>query len=697
LVTGATAQTSVPLIVYIGPATGQDLPSGNGLALTLPVNVPPVGTGALPGAAAGSTVGAYGLTLNVASGFGPTQVPNPTLVEVTGLANTVATPYVVAAPVVLGSAKTGSLPGVSVTNVIPGQNNFGTNPTPCSPTFAQQSSLPGSPLGPPCVWSVWVDATSLNASNTARTSACGADPLFSTPGNTVFQFGENGFLRFTQVPNGTILPGGAVANGLPFATFDVPIQICVTDEPALIVGMPMTFPNPTFGPLDGLDNFIAQPSNLGNGFSLSIVEMQLAASSGSSNAATATPITLFAQQFNSGLVCKTLDIHTNGGIDTGVTFNLLGSGPGQFLTVSQAPALFDGALGALSFPFTVNPLVFGSNPAFSAGPINIGIGLQTFQVCANTDNLGNRIGTFTQNLVINGGQVGPITIPVQFTIGPSIGGPVNAPIVKLSQIGVFRQSQGLFIVDQDGNNTFDLPGDRIESFGEPGDIPVAGDWDGTGVVRIGVYRPANGHWYIDLNNNGKWDGSGSGLDLDIQFGQAYATPCAPVSSATLAACGDIPIVGDWGGTGVSRLGIFRGATGQFYLDNQNPTAAGPHTSLTTYNFGQIGDIPVSANWNATGAADQIGVYRRGTWFVNATGDGVFHPSDPVYTFGDATTIPVTGNWNGSAPKRIGVFNSVGQWFVDLNSDHIFSLPFDTTWSYGETGDLPVVGGPYTLP
>jgi len=700
LVTGATAQTSVPLIVYIGPKTGEDLPSGNGLALLLPVNVPPVGTGALPGTAAGSTVGAYGLTLNVASGFGPTQVPNPTLIEVSGLANTVATPYVVSAPIVLGPGKTGVLPGVSVTNVVAGGNNFGSIPTPCSPTFAQLSSLPGSPLGPPCVWSVWVDATTLNASNTARTSACGVDPLFSTPTTPVFQFGENGFLRFTQLPNGTILPSGAVANGLPFATFDVPIQICVTDEPALVVGMPTTFPNPTFGPLSGLDNFIAQPSNLGNGFPLSIVEMQIAASSGSSNAATATPIQLFAQQGNSGLVCKTLDIHTNGGIDTGVTFNLLGTGPGQFLSVSQAPALFDGpangGLPALTFPFTVNPLAFGSNASFSFGPGNIGIGLQTFQVCANTDPLGNRVGTFTQNLVISGGQVGTVTVPVTLTVGPALGGPVaGAAPAKFSQIGIFRQ--GLFVVDQDGNNAFDLPGDRMEVFGQAGDIPVAGDWDGTGTVRIGVFRPSNGHWYLDLNNNGKWDGSGPGLDLDIQFGNGSLTPCTPTSAAGLAACNDLPVVGDWTGTGVSKLGIFRGAAGQFYLDNQNPTIAGPHTSFSTFNFGMAGDLPVAANWNGTGNADQIGVYRRGVWFVNATGDGVFHTSDPVYIFGSAGDIGVTGNWNGTGPKRIGVFTSAGQWFVDLNSDHIFSLPFDAIWNYGEVGDLPVVGGPYTLP
>ena len=120
LVTGATAQTSVPLIVYIGPKSGDDAPTGAGLGLTLPVNVPPVGTGALPGTVAGETPGAYALTLNVASGFGPSQVSDPTLIEVTGLSNTATSPYFVNAPVPLASNKTSVLPGVIVTNTTNG-------------------------------------------------------------------------------------------------------------------------------------------------------------------------------------------------------------------------------------------------------------------------------------------------------------------------------------------------------------------------------------------------------------------------------------------------------------------------------------------------------------------------------------------------------------------------------------------------
>jgi len=53
-----------------------------------------------------------------------------------------------------------------------------------------------------------------------------------------------------------------------------------------------------------------------------------------------------------------------------------------------------------------------------------------------------------------------------------------------------------------------------------------GDGDGTGIMRIGVFR--NGLWYLDINGNDAWDGS----DATIPFGVP----------------GDIPVVGNWNGS-----------------------------------------------------------------------------------------------------------------------------------------------------
>jgi hypothetical protein len=55
---------------------------------------------------------------------------------------------------------------------------------------------------------------------------------------------------------------------------------------------------------------------------------------------------------------------------------------------------------------------------------------------------------------------------------------------------------------------------------------VAGDWNGTGTTKIGVFR--NGQWFLDLNGNGAWDGCGTDACM-ASFGLA----------------GDLPVVGEW--------------------------------------------------------------------------------------------------------------------------------------------------------
>jgi len=697
-VLGATPQTTVPIIVYVGPHTGEDTPSGNGLGLMLPANVPPVGTGGSQGTGTGcpatapaSCAGGYPLTVSVPSGVGPSggnQIPNPTLLQVTGLNNTSTTAFSVSAPTASG------LTGVSFTNV--GQG-FGGTLGSCGNTYGSLASLPGSPLGPPCVWSLWVDATSLNSTNTTAMAACGGGR------------GETGTISFA--------PGG-----FPGATLVVPLTVCVTDFPSLILGMPNTFPNPTFGPTTGTgfggcnggnpDCLLAQPSNLIPGFPLSITDMILAASAGGSLGSTAAPINLLTLAGNSSEVCKVLDIRTNGGVVNNVTIAPLSV---QWVSIQQAPAVFlgptEGAPNSLPANSGAAASIFGlcavlpgvpgcytgGNPAYAVGPFQANPNMQTFQICVNTDPVGNASGTFSTTVTINGGGVGPITIPVNMVIGS--GNIITPPpAVKFSQIGVFRPStpvggaQGVFALDANGNNAFDLPGDKIVPFGLAGDLPVAGDWDGTGVVRIGVYRPSNATWYLDMNNNGTWDGSGPGLDLAFTFGIPSAT-CVPSSAAGLAACGDIAIVGDWNGTGVTKVGIFRG--GFWYLDNNKPGDPQPHT-WSTFSYGQPGDLPVVANWSGTGTADQLGVYRRGTWYVDSNGDGIYEATDATFSYGSAGDIPVTGVWNGVGTKRIGVFNAIGQWFLDINGDHVFSAAFDVIANFGEAGDLPVVGGPWTM-
>jgi hypothetical protein len=280
------------------------------------------------------------------------------------------------------------------------------------------------------------------------------------------------------------------------------------------------------------------------------------------------------------------------------------------------------------------------------------------------------------------------------------------PGVLFPQIGTFRPptpvgaALGFFTLNKAGNYVFTgPPNDKTTQFGLAGDSPVAGDWDGTGVVRIGVFRcPAPGAgvctWYLDQNNNGVWDGIAGG-DIAFNFGLP----------------GDIPVVGDWTGTGVSKVGVMRcPAVGQpgvcaWILDAQNTRSANSSTFVVG-SYGLPGDLPAVGNWAAGGSShpvDQIGVFRNGTWIVNSNGTGFWTPSDTQYSYGLPGDIPVVGNWQNAATKRIGVFRcpagAVGSatctWILNTNGSGIFSAT-DLQTSYGLIGDKPVVGF-WTIP
>ena len=106
------------------------------------------------------------------------------------------------------------------------------------------------------------------------------------------------------------------------------------------------------------------------------------------------------------------------------------------------------------------------------------------------------------------------------------------------------------------------------------DIPVVGDWTGDGIVKIGIYR--QGQWYLDKNANGVWDD----CSVDSCLG--------PFGGFGV----DIPVVGDWTGDGIVKIGIYR--QGQWYLD-KNGNAVWDDCAVDTciQSFGALSnDKPV---------------------------------------------------------------------------------------------------------
>ena len=230
----------------------------------------------------------------------------------------------------------------------------------------------------------------------------------------------------------------------------------------------------------------------------------------------------------------------------------------------------------------------------------------------------------------------------------SNGGAYGAFVSKLSSgwvAGVFLN--GSWYVDRNRNGGFDgtTAGDQILSFGQSGDIPVAGDWTGSGTVKIGVFR--NGQWLLDCNGNGVWDGAAGG-DCLYNFGQA----------------GDKPVAGDWNGNGKTKIGVFRG--GYWMLDlNGNGLWDGTSGGDSGYYFGNSSYTPVVGDWTGSGTS-KAGLFLNGTWYLDTNGDGVWDVAD---YFGQAGDIPIAGDWSGSGKSNIGVYRT-GYWILDMNANGI---------------------------
>ncbi|GFO59679.1 hypothetical protein GMST_20040 [Geomonas silvestris] len=237
-------------------------------------------------------------------------------------------------------------------------------------------------------------------------------------------------------------------------------------------------------------------------------------------------------------------------------------------------------------------------------------------------------------------------------------------VLKLNdRIGVFRGA-GEWYLDANGSGAWDAQ-DKVSVFGAAGDIPITGDWNGTGYAKAGAYK-GNGVWWLDKNGNGKLDAGET-----FSFGIA----------------GDVPVVGDWTGNGATKIGVFRNGT--WYLDmNGNSTWDAGIDQIS--QFGIAGDVPITGDWNASGKT-KVGVFRNGQVYLDMNGNSAWDAgTDQFSFFGIPGDVPITGDWNGDGKTKIGVYRN-GQWFLDLNGNAAWDAGIDTIKTFGIPGDKPVVG------
>jgi hypothetical protein len=248
-----------------------------------------------------------------------------------------------------------------------------------------------------------------------------------------------------------------------------------------------------------------------------------------------------------------------------------------------------------------------------------------------------------------------------------------------SKVGLFRPADGTFCLDYNGSGTWEGCGtDRCLSIGLNGDLPLVGDWNGNGTSKVGVFRPSDGAFYLDLNGSGTWEG------------------CSTDRCLSIGTTGDVPLVGDWNSSGTSKVGVFRSSDGIFYLDyNGNGTWDGCGTDRCL-SIGLNGDTPLVGDWNGSGTA-KVGVFRPsgGTFYLDYNGNGAWDGcgTDRCLAIGLSGDTPLVGDWNGNGASKVGVFRpSDGTFYLDYNGNGTWDgCGTDRCLNIGMDGDAPLVG------
>jgi glucose/arabinose dehydrogenase len=305
--------------------------------------------------------------------------------------------------------------------------------------------------------------------------------------------------------------------------------------------------------------------------------------------------------------------------------------------------LFNPATGtATEFATGINsPVDLKVGPDGSLYYLARGTGM-VFRVTSNTTPVPDKVGTFRQGFLWLEDKDGnrQLTVPPD-AVFPFGGIPGDLPITGdwngdgRTKVGIYRSRNGTFMLDYDGDGLMTVA-DRVYNLGigtQLDDIPVAGDWNGDGKTKVGLFRQGF-LWILDTNGNGVFE---QGADQVVALG---GVP------------GDVPIVGDWDGDGRSNLGLFR--QGFYWILDKNGNGTIDDINMAggdeAFPFGGIaGDVPLIGDWNGD-RRSEVGIFRQGfLWILDANGnhqlDGTGPGEDAVFPFGGIPgDKPVAGKW-----------------------------------------------------
>ena len=144
------------------------------------------------------------------------------------------------------------------------------------------------------------------------------------------------------------------------------------------------------------------------------------------------------------------------------------------------------------------------------------------------------------------------------------------------------------------------------------------------------------------------------------------------------------------GIAADKIGVFR--NGPWYIDYNGNKEWDPDSGDVSFWFGTGGDLPFAGDWSGDDV-DEIGVFRNGPWYIDHNGNRQWDPDsgDVSFWFGTSGDFPIAGDWNGDGRDEIGVFRN-GPWYLDYNGNRVWDPDSgDVSFWFGTSGDLPIAG------
>lgn len=183
-------------------------------------------------------------------------------------------------------------------------------------------------------------------------------------------------------------------------------------------------------------------------------------------------------------------------------------------------------------------------------------------------------------------------------------------------------------------------------FGNPGDVPFMGDWNGDGTATPGLYRQSDGFVYVRYSNT-------QGIaDREFFFGNP----------------GDVPLVGDFDGDGRDSVSIWRSSEARIYIINElGQDGKGLGAADFSYYFGNPGDQPYVGDFNGDGI-DTVGLYRQSTGFVYFRDALTTGNADFSFFYGNPGDRIIAGDWDGDGDDTVAVYRpSTNRLYVNLEN------------------------------